>query len=77
MENVNHPKHYQSQDIEAIDVIEGFELNYNLGNVVKYVLRAGKKGLRVIDLKKAAWYLDREIKTSDPANLFKDNKTLC
>jgi len=61
---VNHPPHYQSGNgIEVIDVIESFGLDRNLyrGNVVKYVLRASKKGSEVQDLEKARWYLDREI----------------
>src|SRR5699024_7011612 len=42
---VNHPSHYQSATgLEAIEVIEAFELGYGLGNATKYVLRAGKKG---------------------------------
>lgn len=61
-DNVNHPTHYQgSNGIEAIDVIEGFELNYRLGNVLKYVLRCGKSGKRLEDLQKAVFYLWREI----------------
>ena len=60
-EMVNHPAHYQgAAGLEAIDVIEAFDLGFCLGNVVKYVLRHGKKnGLE--DLRKARWYLDREI----------------
>lgn len=58
---VNHPPHYQSNGMEVIDVIETFELGFNRGNAVKYVLRAGKKGSEVQDLEKARWYLDREI----------------
>ena len=55
-----NPDHYKRNGIEAVDVIEAFDLNYRLGNVVKYVLRhVGKNGLE--DLKKARWYLDREI----------------
>ena len=62
-ETVNHPSHYQGAGIEAIDVIEAFGLGFALGNCVKYVLRAGRKdpGRTVEDLKKARWYLDREI----------------
>lgn len=60
---VDHPEHYQSGKIEVIDVIEAFKLGFRLGNVVKYVLRAGKKGNRIEDLKKAAWYLNREIES--------------
>lgn len=57
---VNRPRHYTSRDIEVIDIIEAWEMNFHLGNVVKYVLRHKEKnGLE--DLKKARWYLDREI----------------
>jgi hypothetical protein len=59
-----NPDHYKRNGIEAVDVIEAFDLNYRLGNVVKYVLRhVGKNGLE--DLKKARWYLDREISKHD------------
>lgn len=62
--NVNHPVHYQSKNgIEAIDVIEAFDLDFCLGNVVKYVLRCGKKDNEIQELEKAKWYLEREIKT--------------
>ena len=60
---VNKPKHYMSKGgIESIDVIESIELGFNLGNAVKYILRSGKKWNRIEDLKKAIWYLEREIK---------------
>ena len=58
---VNQPPHYTKGGIETIDFIEAKELNYNLGNVVKYVTRSGLKGTRIEDLKKAKWYLEREI----------------
>lgn len=58
---VNHPAHYKTGGIETIDFIEAKKLNYNLGNVVKYVTRADHKGNRKQDLEKAAWYLAREI----------------
>ena len=59
---VNHPPHYKSGGIETIDFIEAKDLNYRLGNVIKYVSRAGKKASDPIeDLEKAAWYLQREI----------------
>lgn len=60
-DNVNHPAHYKAGGLEAIDVIEAFGLAFHLGNAVKYLLRAGRKGDRIEDLKKARWYLDREI----------------
>lgn len=59
-DSVNHPSHYNANGVEAIDVIEAFDLGFHLGNVVKYVLRAKSKN-RVEDLKKARWYLDRYI----------------
>ena len=58
---VNHPPHYKTGGIETIDFIEAKNLGYNLGNVVKYVSRADYKGRLVEDLKKAEWYLKREI----------------
>lgn len=60
---VNHPPHYKKGGIETIDFIEAKELNYNLGNVVKYVTRSGLKGTRIEDLKKAVWYLNREVES--------------
>ena len=60
--DVNHPSHYGGDNpLEVINVIEHYELGFHLGNVVKYVLRAGKKGNRKEDLEKALWYLQREI----------------
>lgn len=59
---VNHPAHYKAGGIETINFIEAKDLNYRLGNVVKYVSRAGKKDSDPVqDLEKAAWYLNREI----------------
>jgi hypothetical protein len=58
---VNHPPHYTSGGIETIDFIEAKKLNYNLGNVVKYITRADLKGFKKQDLEKAMWYLRREI----------------
>ena len=60
-DSVNHPSHYMGNGIESIEVIEGFDLNYHLGNSVKYILRAGKKDDKKQDLEKAIWYLKREI----------------
>jgi hypothetical protein len=62
-DNVNHPVHYKVGGVETIDFIEAKKLNYNLGNVVKYITRADHKGNRKEDLEKARWYLDREIKS--------------
>lgn len=64
-DSVHRPKHYQSKDgsIEVIQIIEQFELNYRLGNVCKYILRANNKHETPReDAFKALWYLCREIK---------------
>ena len=58
---VNHPAHYKVGGIETIDFIEAKKLNYNIGNVVKYLTRADHKGNKLEDLRKAQWYLTREI----------------
>lgn len=70
-DSVNNPKHYTEGKIEVIDFIEDKKLNFNTGNTVKYVARAGKKdpSKTIEDLKKAQWYLNREI-----TNLEKDKK---
>lgn len=64
-ETVDHPEHYGGKEnlYEAIKVIEAWKLGFNLGNCVKYISRAGKKDSAKLleDLKKAAWYLNREI----------------
>lgn len=58
---VNHPKHYTSGTIEVIDAIEDWNLDFHLGNVVKYVARSAHKGKQLEDLRKASWYLQRKI----------------
>lgn len=60
---VNNPTHYTQGGIEVIDAIEAWSLNFCLGNSVKYIARAGKKdpAKHLEDLRKARWYLDREI----------------
>jgi len=62
-DQVNHPQHYGGSEnaYEAIKVIEAWQLGFCLGNVVKYISRAGKKGNKLEDLKKAQWYLNHEI----------------
>jgi hypothetical protein len=70
---VNHPAHYHSvylhvgcgKAIECIDIVR--HMNFNLGNVVKYIWRADHKGATIEDLKKARWYLDDEIKRLEAA----------
>lgn len=72
---VDHPSHYTYGSIETIDFIEsmGLGTDFCLGNVIKYVSRAGHKGDAVWDLRKARWYLNRAIYElergdSDPAD---------
>jgi len=61
---IDSPAHYaEGRQYEPIDVIADWELNYHLGNTLKYVSRAGRKLNQLEDLKKARWYLDREIQT--------------
>ena len=65
-ETVNHPQHYGGDTVyETIKVIEAWNLNFRLGNAVKYISRAFNKGTPLEDLKKAAWYLNREIEKLD------------
>lgn len=61
-DQVNHPPHYGGDTTyEAIKVIEAWRLGFSLGNAVKYICRSGGKGKQLEDLRKAAWYLQREI----------------
>lgn len=62
-EKVNHPTHYQSTSLEAIEVIEDYDLNFSLGSAFKYLVRCGRKpGEDTLeDLDKAVWYLKREL----------------
>ena len=62
MANIDHPSYYNPNGIEAIAVIEDWNLDFCLGNAVKYICRAGKKSDDAIeDLEKARWYLNRKI----------------
>jgi len=63
-EMVNHPDHYKSGGIagmEAIDIIEKYKMNFNLGNCLKYLIRCERKGTKKQDLNKLIWYAQREI----------------
>ena len=68
--SIDHPNHYRAASgVEAIDAIEAWDLNFNLGNVVKYVCRAGlKAGNPKEDLEKALWYLQRELSNINGTN---------
>lgn len=59
--SVDHPNHYNSGKYEVIDVIEDWKLGFNLGNAIKYIGRCEHKKHKVEDLKKAIWYIEREI----------------
>ena len=61
MDSVNHPKHYTSHPsgVECIEITE--HMNFNLGNALKYIWRSSLKGKEIEDLRKARWYVDREI----------------
>jgi len=58
---IDHPPHYKPGKFECIDVIEDWGLGFHLGNALKYICRAGRKDAMTVDLKKAEWYLRREI----------------
>lgn len=65
-ETINHPSYYggENNPYEAIKIIKALQLDFLLGNTVKYIARAGKKdkSKEIEDLKKAAWYLNEKIK---------------
>lgn len=66
---VNHPSHYTFGKLEVITVIDDWQLNFSLGNAVKYIARAGKKAGAdpIEELRKAAWYLQHEIELREAA----------
>lgn len=65
---VKHPKHYTSHPsgVECIQVVE--HMNFNLGNAIKYIWRADLKGKAIEDLRKAVFYIEREIKRRERIN---------
>ncbi|WP_240906427.1 DUF3310 domain-containing protein [Komagataeibacter xylinus] len=65
--SVNHPRHYNAHPsgIECIQVVE--HMSFNLGNALKYIWRADEKGNALEDLKKAEWYIQREIARREEA----------
>lgn len=71
-ENINHPQHYGGDTTyEAIKVIEAWNLGFCLGNAIKYICRAGKKRSATDDLRKAIWYLNRELEKLQKFDLSK------
>lgn len=75
---VNNPQHYTDGKIEVIDFIEDKKLGFHLGNAIKYIARAGKKdpSKRLQDLKKAEWYLKREIKNMEEKKITTEKEKL-
>ena len=73
---INHPSHYTDGKIEVIDFIEDKQLNFHRGNAIKYIARAGKKNkeTEIEDLKKADWYINREIQRLGKLKKSKDRK---
>ena len=63
-DNVNNPSHYNVGTIEVITVIEDWKLNFNLGNAIKYIGRCEYQNNKIEDIKKAIWYLERELKNN-------------
>ena len=61
-DQIDNPRHYKMGEIEPISVIEDWNLNFNIGNAIKYIARSDHKGARETDLKKAVFYLQRERK---------------
>lgn len=66
-DNINHPPHYCSHPsgVECIQITE--HMSFNLGNAIKYLWRADEKGAPLDDLRKAAWYIQREIAKREKA----------
>ena len=61
---INHPEHYLKESgFEVIDVIEAWNLDFSLGNAIKYIARAGLEDpdKKKQDLNKAIWYIERTI----------------
>ncbi|MDE2031369.1 MAG: DUF3310 domain-containing protein [Patescibacteria group bacterium] len=71
---VNHPKHYTSHKsgVECIEIVR--HMNFNRGNAIKYIWRAGEKGNEIEDLKKAAWYINDEIKRLENVKINQEKK---
>ena len=68
--------YYESDGIEVFDVIEAFDLNFNLGNVMKYICRAGRKTFDPLpDLRKACTYLEREIERLEADPIMNNDKS--
>lgn len=76
-EMVNHPAHYTLGGIEVIDAIEAWQLDFSLGNAVKYIARAKHKGKELEDLRKAAWYINRAIENAEENETLPQDQICC
>ncbi len=76
-DNVNHPRHYTKHPsgVECIQITE--HMGFNLGNAVKYIWRADLKGKQVEDLKKAVWYINREIERINNGSQESSKTSVC
>ena len=73
-DTVSHPSHYtEGRKYEPRKVIADWGLNFNLGNAVKYISRAGRKGNKIEDLRKAIQYIEFEIEELDPHYISSEN----
>lgn len=70
-EMVNHPSHYNQGNIEVIDFIEDWKLDFTTANIIKYVVRAPYKNNALEDLKKAKFYLERLINRYEESSIQK------
>lgn len=63
MSNIDKPSHYTVGKIEVIDFVEDQQLDFHLGNAIKYICRAGRKSkeTEIEDLQKAQWYIARRL----------------
>ena len=68
-EMVNHPGHYNKGGIEVLDIIDAFNLDFALGNAIKYILRADFKGNKAQDLQKAGFYINHSLKALETKNM--------
>lgn len=74
---VSHPSHYtEGRKYEPRKVIADWGLNFNLGNAVKYISRAGRKGDKIEDLRKAIQYIEFEIEELDPHYMSSENRIM-
>lgn len=74
---VSHPSHYtEGRKYEPRKVIADWGLNFNLGNAVKYISRAGRKGDKIEDLRKAIQYIEFEIEELDPHYMSSENRII-